>query len=212
MNRKISTLVVSAVAATLFMSGCSSTQIGQPKDISQIKGWPQKAQKGKIFLISTKNDSSNSLSRASDIEESAYFTLQIVAETALEKGYQYFAVNAPKAMSNFDGSTITSMEEFIQKCATSSAGGLASAFDAFGLNSYYCNISGTRMVHAGFMEVAFYNEKPLNVLVWNANDVIQYLKKHDIYKKYNKDDVEIVDPSNRYETIYWVKHYRDAKQ
>ena len=213
MNKKISTLVLTTLAVVFFMSGCSSHQIGTPSEISKIDGHPEaNTKEEKIFLVATRNDSSNSLSRASDIEESAYFTLQNVAESALERGDKYFAVNAPKAMSNFDGSTITTMEEFVEKCGTSSGGGFASAFDAFGLNTYYCNISGVRIVHAGFMEVAFYKEKPLNVLVWDAEAVLSYLKKEGLYKTYDKKDVEIIESSKLGGGGYWIKNLRDLKQ
>ena len=117
-------------------------------------------------------------------------------------------MNAPKAMSNFDGSTITTMEEFVDKCGTS---GFGSAFDAYGINSYYCNISGVGIVHAGFLEVAFFKEQPHNVLVWDAQAVIDYLKEEGEYKEYNKGDIEIMPASQLSGGGSWIRSYRSSK-
>lgn len=211
---KIKSLILSglAVVAALVMSGCSSNQLGTPTNISNIGTNPDTSPDGiDIYMIGTKNDTSNSLSRASDIEESAYFTLQYTAETTLERGDKYFALNAPKAMSNFDGSTITTMEEYIDKCGTSALGGFGSAFDKFGTNSYYCNISGVKIVHTGFMEVAFFKEQPHDVLVWNAQAVIDYLKEEGEYKEYDKDDIKTIDALHMRGGMTWINKYRTAK-
>ena len=211
---KIKSLILGTllVVATLSMSGCSSNQLGTPTNINNIGSNPDAGLHDvEIYLIGTKNDTSNSLSRASDIEESAFFTLQYTAETTLERGDKYFSVNAPKAMSNFDGSTITTMQEFIDKCGTSALGGLGSAFDKFGTNSYYCNISGTKIVHSGFIEVAFFKEQPLDILVWDAQAVIDYLKEDGEYKEYNKDDIKTVSASKMRGGGNWMNKYRTAK-
>ena len=211
---KIKSLILSglAVVVALAMTGCSSNQLGTPTNISNIGTNPDTSLDGiDIYMMGTTNDTSNSLSRASDIEESAYFTLQYTAETTLERGDKYFAVNAPKAMSNFDGSTITTMEEFVDKCGTSALGGFGSAFDKFGTNSYYCNISGTRIVHTGFMEVAFFKEQPHNVLVWDAQAVIDYLKEDGEYKEYDKDDIKTIRASAMRGGGAWMRTYRTAK-
>jgi len=211
---KIESLILSSIAvvAALVMTGCSSNQLGTPTNINNISTNPEAGLNNvDIYLIGTKNDTSNSLSRASDIEESAYFTLQYTAETTLEGGDKYFAVNAPKAMSNFDGSTISTMEEFVDKCGTSALGGFGSAFDKFGTNSYYCNISGTKIVHTGFMEVAFFKEQPLTILVWDAQAVVDYLKKEDLYKEYDKDDIKTIASSHLRGGGIWMNKYRRAK-
>jgi len=65
--------------------------------------------------------------------------------------------------------------------------GFASPFNAFNYN-----ISGVKIVHAGFVEVAFFKKKPLYVLVWDAEAVLSYLKEIFLYKTYYKKDVEIV--------------------
>ncbi len=209
---KVKSLVLLGIGflAVLGMSGCSKTAVGLPVSTKIVPSMPNNT-KEEIFFIGTKNDSSNSLSRASDIEESAYFTLQHVAETAIARENKYFAVYKPKALSNFDGSTITSMKEFVAKCGTSAGGGFGSAFDAFGLNSYYCNIGGVPVVHTGFMEVAFYKEKPTNVLVWNAQNVIDYLKKEKLYKKYNPEEVEIIPSTSIGGSGEWVNNLRNRK-
>ncbi len=209
---KIKSLILSCIVTLMVMSGCSSNQLGTPANIDQIPTNPDAGLHDvAIFLIGTKNNTSNSLSRASDMEESAFFTLQYTAETTLERGDKYFAVNAPKAMSNFDGSTLTTMEEFVEKCGTSALGGLGSMIDKFGINSYYCNISGTRIVHIGFMEVAFFEEQPIDVLVWDAQAVIDYLKKEGEYKEYDKDDIETISGSQLGGGGAWMRDYRTAK-
>jgi len=209
MKLKSVILIGISIFVMLGTSGCSKTLLGTPVNTNIVVGMQDNNVKEDVFFIGTKNDSGNSLSRASDIEESAYFTIQHVASIALAKGNKYFAIYRPKAMSNFEGSTITSMEEFVKKCGTGSGAGFASAFRAFGLNSYYCNISGVPLVHHGFVEVAFYKEEPSHVLVWNAQDVIDYLKKEKLYKEYNVEEVEISATSSMPGSGDWLRDLRE---
>lgn len=193
-----------AVSVVLF-SGCSSHKIGTPVNMGPVEKGSQEI----VWLIGEKNDSGNSMSRASDAEESGYFTLQRIAEVALEKDERFFAINAPKSLSNYDGSTISTMEEFTEKCTSSTLGGFGSAFDAFGLNSYACNLSGTRMVHHGYAEVVFFKTQPDHVLTWDAKAVIDYLKKEDLYKEYEIADVKVMPSTKTGKWVYWLKTYRN---
>lgn len=211
---KMKSLLLLALALiTIFgMSGCSSNQLGIATNVNTIRSNPEYQQENKnIYLIGTKNDTSNSLSRASDIEESAYFTLQHTAEITLDRGDKYFAIYAPKALSNFQGSTINSMEEFIDKCGSSILGSIGSSFDKYGLNTYYCNTSGVEMVHSAFIEVVFFKERPLNTLVWDAQAVLDYLKDENLYREYDKEDAQTVASWAISGYYIWNRHYRDAK-
>lgn len=200
------------ILTVLIMTGCGSNQLGIPIETNKIVGYlkQKNTTDDKIYLIGTKNTTSDSLSRASDMEESAYLTLQHTAELTLKSGNKYFAIYAPKMMSNYAGSTISSMEEFEAKCGTSILGGFGSAFDKFGLNTYYCNISGVRIVHTGFVEASFFKRKPLDILVWDARAVIDYLKKEDMYKDYDKDDM--ITPSSAHigGGGFWKNKLKDA--
>ena len=214
MNLKTIILSIASILVLLSVTGCSSHSVGKPYDITMIESHPEYQQKltNDVYLIATHNDSSKSISRASDIEESAYFTLQRAAEVTLARGDKYFAVNAPQAMSNLNGSTINTMEDFIEKCGTSAGGSMGSMFDAFGANNYYCNISGVKIVHYGYIEVAFFKEQPDHVLVWDAQAVIDYLKKEDLYKEYDINEVKVIPSVAMPGLPYWLKNYRNAKQ
>lgn len=190
----------------------TSIQLGTPIETNKITGYlkQKNTTDDKIYLIGTKNTTFESLSRASDMEESAYLTLQHTAELTIERDNKYFAIYAPKMMSNYEGSTISSMEEFEAKCGTSILGGFGSAFDKFGLNTYYCNISGVRIVHTGFVEASFFKKRPLDILVWDAQAVIDYLKEKGLYKSYDKDDIETPSSALIGGGGYWKNKLKNA--
>ena len=213
---KLLQVIKLGLGLTLALSviGCSSHRLGTPVDVTKAKGHPeyQKELKEPIYLIATHNDSSNSLSRAKDVEEAAVFTLQYAAELTLERGDSYFAINAPYTISNFDGSTVNNMDDFTKKCIGSGFGGFGSAFDAFGLNAYGCNIgSQSSGIHDGYLEVAFFKEQPDSVLVWNANDVIAWLKKEDEFKEYDPKEIKHVGSVKFWGTARWIKGLRSKK-
>ena len=79
------------------------------------------------------------------------------------------------------------------------------------INLYYCNISGVKIVHIGFMEVAFFKEQPHNMLVWDAQAVIDYLQAKGEYKEYDKDDIKTIRASAMHGGGAWMRDYRTAK-
>ena len=85
-----------------------------------------------------------------------------------------------------------------------------SAFDQFGLNTYYCNISDVRIVHTGFVEASFFKKRPLDILVWDAQAVIDYLKEKGLYKSYDKDDIETPSSALIGGGGYWKNKLKNA--
>ena len=61
------------------------------------------------------------------------------------------------------------------------------------------------------MEVAFFKEQPLNVLVWDAQAVIDYLQAEGEYKEYDKDDIKTIRASAMRGGGTWMRDYRTAK-
>lgn len=72
-------------------------------------------------------------------------------------------------------------EEFAEKCSSSGISSFASAFDAFGLNTYGCGIPFKNAYHHAEIAIVVYNETPANTLVYNAEEVIKYLKAEGLY-------------------------------
>lgn len=122
-----------------------------------------------------------SLSRASDATQTAWFSLQQAAMYTLKSGNKYFAIDKPKLISNTDGSTMNTPEEFAVKCTSSGAASAGSAFDAFGIGEYGCRIASGPHIKAGFIEIVTYKEKPKTILVYDADEVIAYLKSHELF-------------------------------
>lgn len=134
-----------------------------------------------VVLLSGHAPGSPSISRAADATKSAWFSLQQAAMYTLNKGDKYFAIYKPKLISNVDGSTMNTPEEFAAKCTSSGAASVGSAFDAFGIGGYGCNIASGPQIKAGFIEIVSFKEKPKNILVYDSNEIITYLKSHDLF-------------------------------
>lgn len=100
--------------------------------------------------------------------------LQMAAEYTLKKGDKYFAIAYPSGLSNFSGSFIDTPKEYFNQCNVS-----IGKFLMF--NTDPCEIHSN--VDLGQLGIVTYLEKPNNVLSYNANDVIKYLKKENIYIK-----------------------------
>ena len=127
-----------------------------------------------------------SISRARDSMKTSYLLFNIAADYTIKEGYKYFAIHAPKMISNFENSPINTMEGFMDKCSNSVAGHAGSMFDAFGLNTYACNMANIN-AKKGFFDIVPFKEKPKSILVYTASDVIKYLKDNDKFEadRYN---------------------------
>lgn len=164
------------LGAVLLLTGCSySGGVYTPI----VK--PEVGIETEVVLLSGYAPGAPSISRGSDATEVAWFALQQASMYTLEKGDKYFAIYKPKLISNVDGSTMNTPEEFAAKCTSSGAASAASAFDAFGLGGYGCQIASQPYRKAGFLEIVTYKEKPKTILTYDSNEVIAYLKSHDLF-------------------------------
>ena len=100
--------------------------------------------------------------------------LEVAAATTLEKKYKYFAFIEPKEISNFDGSLLNTAEEILKKCSPSSLLALSIPGTA-GLHK-----CGTYNTNAS-LSIVMFNEEQKDFTVFNAQEVLDYMKEKDLY-------------------------------
>lgn len=188
MKKIISILIIGL--ATLIFSGCTSASVSINPTHTQVN---LKEKELNVVRIYGYTHYIASISRARDSIKTAYLLFNIAADYTIKENYKYFAVYAPKMISNFENSPINTMEEFVEKCSNSILGHVGSSFDAFGLNTYACNMANINP-KKGFFDIVLFKEKPKSILVYTAEDVIKYLKDNGEYRE--KDEFE-VDRYNR---------------
>jgi len=98
--------------------------------------------------------------------------LQAAAETTLLTGKSYFAIISPTAISNMNNVLINTPEDYLKNCTTSMGTVLS-------LGSRNCGVKGVRK--NGVITFKVYDERPHDILVYDANEVIQYYKDNDLY-------------------------------
>ncbi|RXJ79042.1 hypothetical protein [Arcobacter sp. F2176] len=102
-------------------------------------------------------------------------TIQAAAETTLLKDKKYFAILSPAAMSNLNGVLINTPEEYFKKCEITMGDVLTFQTNKCGLIPRNNN---------GIMTIKVFSERPHDILVYDANEVIKYLKTNG---KYDED-------------------------
>jgi len=162
MLKKIS--ILSVASAILLLSGCAS------KPSALMINEQSKTPQAIIKIANGAGTPSWSHNESKAFRN----VLEAAAITTLQKGYKYFAIIKPDEISNTKGSLRNTAKELIAKCDPNSALFL-SIPGAEGLHK--CGTYGT---HA-YMKIAMYNKEQVNFTVINAQDVIDYLKKEDLY-------------------------------
>ena len=215
MKQKI-LLAVSLVLMVTVFSGCGYATMGVIPDY-EYPNIPNYGNEVGVTLIGGATDEMNSISRAKDATAVAHLTFQIAADYTLSQGDKYFSVYKPEMISNFNGSPINTMEKFSKKCSTSLLGSIGSAFDNTGLNTYACRVAVTRHQQHGFLYIVLFSKKPKNLLVWDAQKVIDYLKKHKEYKA--KNELKMRDMTYNESTysvneafFTWGKYDKDKRE
>ena len=104
-------------------------------------------------------------------------TIQAAAETTLIKGKKYFAILSPSQMSNSNGVLINTPQEYFKKCEVSLT-------DILTFQSKGCNLIPRR--NNGIMTIKIFDEKPNDILVYDAKEVVKYLKDNDKYDENGK--------------------------
>lgn len=125
--------------------------------------------RAKLFELST-----------SHMHRSTIYTLQIAAKECLKNGKNYFYIKKPEMLNPKNGSTINSLEEFRKKCTVS---GFA---DVISLkSSNICKILtmaySVKVPTKGEMTIVAIDNKPLDFFVFDAKEVIDELKKSEMY-------------------------------
>ena len=106
-----------------------------------------------------------------NLNHSIRAALQVSAELTLSKEMNYFAIIEPMSVSNVNGSMINSTKEFLDKCE------FAMFENAF---SSKCNLH--TMPRRTQLMIKLYKEQPVNVLTFNAQNVLNDLKQLGYYQ------------------------------
>lgn len=174
--------------STLFMfTGCS------PKIYANNKvGGPWSARgetPGQLMYVQGK-EAWRSPSAGYNVKTRNIHVLQNAADLTLNEGFRYFAIARPIAISNMDGSTMNTAEEFIDKCTPSSAQILEMA-------NGRCGFDGERLWTS--IVIATFKERPLEYLTYDAQEVKNFLIAHEYYRK---DDSYTLNSDRMYERMY----------
>lgn len=98
--------------------------------------------------------------------------LQVAAEATLQKKHNYFAIAYPPKLSNFHGSLINTPEGYFEACNINTG-------NVFSFNVDPCNFHYRPRVANIVIET--YKERPEDVLTYDANEILEYLKKEDLF-------------------------------
>jgi hypothetical protein len=182
------------MASTLFLfTGCSSFKtlaVKVPYESNYCKAKYKLINQSTCAYISSKEGKDiyvvDAISSFSDygfvhmgINNAVTAALQAAAETTLLANKSYFAIISPTAISNMNNILINTPEDYIKNCTTSMGTVLT-------LSSSNCGVKGTRK--NGVITFKAYDERPHDILVYDAKEVIQYYKDNDLY-----DDEERVE-------------------
>jgi len=167
MKKKILTLGIVAMAAFM-MTGCSHNV--------QVIQQPSKADKAEqstyaIKVLNKKGYFTPSATVATKIERNSTSTLQAAANTTIKNGYKYFAIDFPDAIANTKGSLINTAEEFIKECSYNTG----NVFFQSNFNKK-CNATDS----GAQIRIISYAQKPLDIVVYNAHDVLAYLEENNL--------------------------------
>ena len=161
-KRLLSTL---SIVTIFFLSGCAS----KPKVTEDTyNGFTIPA------LVINVHNGAGAPSWAYNESKAFRNALEAAAEGTLHKGYKYFAIIEPREIANVKGSLRNTAKEIIEYCDPSSA----MVLDFAGGNGLHkCGVSNTR----AHMKIALFNEEQTNFTVFNAQEVLDYLKANDLY-------------------------------
>jgi len=172
-------ILICGIIALFMFTGCS------PKVYANNKvggAWSAKGETpGQLMYVQGK-EAWRSPSAGYNVKTRNIHVLQNMADLTLREGFKYFAIGRPLAISNMDGSTMNTAEEFVDKCTPSSA-------QIFDVANGRCGFNGTTMwVSAIF---AAYKEKPLEYLTYDAKEVKEYLIANNLYRSDSYEGISL---------------------
>ncbi|WP_419768867.1 hypothetical protein [Arcobacter sp.] len=186
-------LVISSVLTVLLFTGCSNyenigIQVKQTEhyckkmaDFIDSESCPYiiSAKKDSIYLVQAWSNLSNYGFVHKGLNNSVAAAMQAAAQTTFLTKNKYFAIISPIGISNARGILMNTPEEFFEECTTSIG-------DVLILQSHTCDII-RKPKRSGVLTIQVFKEKPHDILIYDANDVIKYLKENGYYD----DDIDI---------------------
>ena len=176
MNKKI--ILKSSIAlitASFLFSGCGtkysksfSTSCDPKQHTEQLC-----EKQGLPIIVTGVSNFSNMGFKHLEYTNSTAAALQAAAETTIKKGKKYFAIIKPAPVSAFNGSLINTGKEFMDKCSTSVA-------DIFTFQEGKCGLHQKYRFIAQ-MEIIAFDSQQEEVVTYNAQEVIDYLKANKLY-------------------------------
>jgi hypothetical protein len=166
-------LLALAAVITLTITGCGA----KPK-VGYKGGYKDGSAVATIKIRNSVGTPSWSINERNALEDA----LQVAAEATISKGYKYFAFFSPNEISNVKaGSLINTAEEFLEKCDPSNADLLANIAGGVGLHK--CGVYN----NSATMVIIMHHEQQDNYVTYDAQAVVDYLKREDIYDADNSD-------------------------
>jgi hypothetical protein len=110
--------------------------------------------------------------------------LQAAAEATKMKGKTHFAIIYPEAISARNGVLMNTAEEFMDKCQLT-------VTDILTFSGNSCNIFPDKNVQYSQMAIKIYDSEQVDIVTYNADDVISSLKKIGKYDATASVDVII---------------------
>lgn len=109
---KLSFLLIISFSFALLLTGCGGKQL--------VTGAysKQDAISDDFSIVAKAPDRGFMTSKATYLNETIAYTLQVAADQTLAKGYTYFAIVKPAEISNTDGIMVNTSKEYLDKCAT----------------------------------------------------------------------------------------------
>lgn len=97
--------------------------------------------------------------------------MQAMAKSTLYQKKKYFAIVEPEIISSFSGAIMNTPDEFFKKCDINMA--------SFFVNRSPCNLHSNGYGHVGVTTIALYDERPSDLLVYDAQKALEYLKTNN---------------------------------
>lgn len=186
-------LIAASLAASmaLLFSGCSSKVV-------VVKPLQQQAAGQNVKQIIADTADTSSFTRTARNRGAVMMAMQAAAEQTLSAGDKYFAIVSPSVISNTEGNTMNTPEEWDAKCATYSAGSaMGSLFDDNNLGGRGCGMiwmtsgllgNALTVDHRATLAIVTFKEKPKETLVYDAQAVVDYIKKVGVFTEYKIKD------------------------
>lgn len=163
-----------ASSAILVLSGCSGKSgalVANEKScqVAKYKNAYCSQQSANTYIVDALGEYGSFTH--TNLNNSVRASLQVSAELALQKDMKYFAIIEPQSVSNINGSMVTSVKEYLDKCEFAMLENLTSS---------KCDIH--RMPRRTMLMIKLYKEQPSDVLTFNAQNVINDLKQLGYYQ------------------------------